>query len=187
MLKLKKINYLRILPLQGIECASVCLRDKTNCLIYGISGSDCYLGSPARSENVISGPASQDLKMFMSKGKFQSLVWMGSTLLLLCTSDYIDTNLTLPFTTVSSVETPSWSRFLYKSVAIRENYGFEAAITCSILDPAESLACEILFTDGTDCYFGNSSTNSTNYSFSMSQPLNIAMKSGICLDYSFRN
>ena len=38
-------------------------------MIYGISGSDCYLGSPTRSENVISGPASQDLKMFMSKGE----------------------------------------------------------------------------------------------------------------------
>ena len=51
-----------------MQCASVCLRDKTNCMIYGIDGSDCYLGSPTRSENVISGPASQDLKMFMSKG-----------------------------------------------------------------------------------------------------------------------
>ena len=38
-------------------------------MIYGIDGNDCYLGSPTRSENVISGPASQDLKMFMSKGE----------------------------------------------------------------------------------------------------------------------
>ena len=85
----------------------------------------------------------------------------------------------MPFTTVLSVETPSWSRFLYKSVAIRENYGFDAAVTCSILDPAESLACEMLYMDGTDCYFGSSSTNSTAYSFIMSTPLDIAMKSGM--------
>ena len=78
-----------------------------------------------------------------------------------------------------SVETPSWSRFLYKSVAIRENYGYVAAVTCSILDPAESLACEMLYMDDTDCYFGSSSTNSTAYSFIMSTPLDIAMKSGM--------
>ena len=98
---------------------------------------------------------------------------------LLYPSDYIDNNLTVPFTTVLSVETPSWSRFLYKSVAIRENYGWDAAVTCSILDPTESLACEMLFTDGTNCYFGSSSTNSTAYSFNMNPPLNIAMKSGM--------
>ena len=93
-------------------------------------------------------------------------------------SDYIDNNLTLPFINVANVNTPSWSRFLYKSVTIRENYGYDATVTCSILDPAESLACEILFMDGNDCYFGSSSTNSTAYSFSMSNPIDVAMKPG---------
>ena len=47
----------------------MCNRDKANCVIYGVDGTDCHLGSPARSENIIASPAPNELKMWMAEGK----------------------------------------------------------------------------------------------------------------------
>ena len=53
---------------QYIECANVCLRDKVNCDGFTMSGSDCHLGSPSRSESVVSSPQSNEANFYMAKG-----------------------------------------------------------------------------------------------------------------------
>ena len=47
----------------------MCDRDKANCVIYGIDGTECHLGSPALSENIIASPATNKLKMWLAEGK----------------------------------------------------------------------------------------------------------------------
>ena len=57
---------------QYIECANVCQRDKANCDGFTVSGSDCHLGSPSRSETVVSSPQSSDENFYLAKGALHS-------------------------------------------------------------------------------------------------------------------
>ena len=50
-------------------------------------------------------------------------------------------------------------RFIYKSVPHQEKLGGTPPDICSILDPVESLQCEMMFMTDTHCHFGNSSSD----------------------------
>lgn len=136
----------------------MCNRDKANCVIYGVDGTDCHLGSPARSENIIASPAPNELKMWMAEGKGWEL---ASPLMprveTKSNSDYIDT-LIAPYIAIPNVTSPSMKRFIYKSVPHKDKLGRTPLDICSILDPVQSLQCEMLLMTDTHCHFGNSST-----------------------------
>ena len=53
---------------------------------------------------------------------------------------------------------PSMKRFIYKSVPHKDKLGRTPLDICSILDPVQSLQCEMLLMTDTHCHFGNSST-----------------------------
>ena len=75
---------------------------------------------------------------------------------LVLNSDYIDI-LTAPYLPIPDVTSPNMKRFIYKSVPHQEKLGKTPLDICSILDPVESLECEMMFMTDTHCHFGNSS------------------------------
>ena len=72
-------------------------------------------------------------------------------------SDYIDT-LIAPYIAIPNVTSPNMKRFIYKSVPHKDKLGRTPLDICSILDPVQSLQCEMLLMTDTHCHFGNSST-----------------------------
>ena len=59
---------------QTFECGNVCQRDKSNCHVYGVKGNDCYIGDPGSIATLMPAPASEDLKMWMTKGIYIPLI-----------------------------------------------------------------------------------------------------------------
>ena len=78
-------------------------------------------------------------------------------------AEYIE-KLVAPFIVVPEVTSPHFSRFMYKTVPISQPNGDAAPMICSILDPVESLASEVIFMDGQNCHYGSSSTSGQSLS-----------------------
>ena len=68
--------------------------------------------------------------------------------------------LTASFILVHEVTSHFWPTFIYKSTPLGGNERQSSvAERCMLADPAETVACEMVFLDGTRCHFGSSSTS----------------------------
>ena len=82
-----------------------------------------------------------------------------------------------PFVSVPDVTTPHWTRFVSKTVPYAQATGNTDPMICSIVDPPESLASELIFRDDENCYYGHSSHDGSTFPLSGTS-WDLYMKSG---------
>ena len=117
-----------------------------------------------RSETHLPSPQGHNAKFSVAKGiksTRETNVRIDSQIVS-PTPDYLET-LTASFVLVHDVTSHFWPTFIYKSTPLggNERQG-SVAETCALADPAETVACEMVFLDDTHCHYGSSATSNVN-------------------------